>query len=71
MKFSVNPGVSGEIKIYTLSGKLVRKLRGESGAGEVSWNGRNEAGEKVDRGVYIYALTSGGETKKGKIAITK
>lgn len=65
------------IQVYTVSGKLVKTLRRtiiSSGnrSCEVEWDGRDEYGEKIGRGVYIYRLsvrTSDGKTaeKLGKL----
>ncbi len=50
------------ISIYTVTGKLVKTLRNtiiSSGnrSNEVEWNGRDEYGSKIGRGVYIYRLS--------------
>ena len=59
----------GEVKIYTMSGKLVREL---SGTNTISWDGKNGNGEKVTRGIYLYKITdSSGDSITGKLAITK
>ncbi len=59
------------IKIYTLSGKLVKKIKEQTG-GMAEWNIRNKRGKKVSSGIYIYLITNkSGEKKKGKIAIVK
>ena len=54
------------IQIFTVSGKLVRTLNGQtSGAGattstlsrDLVWDGRDDFGDKLGKGVYIYKLT--------------
>ncbi len=50
------------ITIYTVTGKLVKTIRNtiiSSGtrSNEVEWNGRDDYGSKIGRGVYIYRLT--------------
>ncbi|RYY31572.1 MAG: type IX secretion system sortase PorU [Chitinophagaceae bacterium] len=50
------------ISIYTVTGKLVKTLRNTiittgTRSNEVEWNGRDEYGSKIGRGVYIYRLT--------------
>jgi len=58
------------VKIYTLSGKLVKKLA-ESG-GAVSWDGKNMGGKAISSGLYLYIVTnSQGSRTIGKIAITR
>jgi len=67
-----------KIYIYTISGELVRTLeRGfeiENGItpSVAIWDCRNEGGEEVSRGVYIYLVDTGEKIKRtGKIAIIK
>ncbi len=58
-----------DIKITTPSGRLVRSL--SSNSRKISWNGRNESGEKVESGVYLIIATSaeGGKKSVGKFAV--
>ena len=52
----VGPYVTGlEIRIYTLSGQLVRTFTNSSGIqqNQAIWDGKNENGEKVASGVYL------------------
>jgi hypothetical protein len=57
-----------EIKIYTVTGELIRSLRTSDGPGQVQvgWDGRDEAGGRVSMGVYLYRVQvrplSGGQT---------
>ncbi|MGS2726766.1 type IX secretion system sortase PorU [Psychroserpens sp. BH13MA-6] len=53
------------VQIFTVSGKLVRTLNGQtSGGGKVTsslskdivWDGRDDFGDKIGKGVYIYKL---------------
>jgi hypothetical protein len=69
MKFTGLP-LNSEIKIYTLSGRLVSSLSGNGG--EISWDGKNNNGQPIIPGLYIYVATGGfGDKKTGKIAIIK
>lgn len=59
------------IEIYTVSGKLVKTVRETifstgNRSNEVNWNGRDEYGSKLGRGVYIYRLRV--RTSDGKYA---
>ena len=47
---------NAEIRIYTLSGELVRTLTEAYGASEISWDRRNTKGNLVARGVYYYTV---------------
>ncbi|OGS27642.1 MAG: hypothetical protein A2297_00200 [Elusimicrobia bacterium RIFOXYB2_FULL_48_7] len=73
MKFRAAGAVSSEVSIYTISGRLIKKLSSEAGAGEeIGWDGTNTDNQKVSRGIYIYKITtSSGGTITGKIALTK
>jgi len=57
------------LKVYNMLGQLVRTIVDEQqieGYHEVVWDGRNEVGETVSSGIYIYRMTSGSfvETKR-------
>ncbi len=50
-----------EIKIYTVSGRLIRKLDGlylqQPGYNYYPWDGRDEDGDEIANGVYLYKVT--------------
>jgi len=53
-----------------VSGELVRKFQGVSG--RQTWDGKNQNGEQVAAGVYIYLITTGDEKKiTGKLFILR
>lgn len=57
------------VQIYTVSGKLVKTLRETiistgNRSTEVSWDGRDDYGSKLGRGVYIYRLRVETEDRK-------
>ncbi len=67
---------NSQVLIYSISGKLIRileegvdiELRGSMG--EALWDGRNEEGQQVSRGIYIcLVIGAGGEKYIGKVAI--
>lgn len=54
------------IQIFTVSGKLVRTLNGQTTNGikstsslsrDIVWDGRDDFGEKIGKGTYIYKIT--------------
>lgn len=56
-----------EIRIYTVAGELVREIDVSDG-----WDGRNDAGELVASGVYIYYLLGAdGSQHTGKIFVLR
>jgi len=62
--------VPGEttIKIYTLSGELVKQLSSESGK-ELIWDGKTDNSEPVANGIYLYTYDSPKEKGIGKFTI--
>ncbi|KKK96197.1 hypothetical protein LCGC14_2665180, partial [marine sediment metagenome] len=56
-----------KIRILNLAGELVKVLQEKYGNSMLSWNGRNEQGNLVARGIYIFVM----ENFSGKIAIKK
>ena len=55
------------IQIYTISGKLIKTIRGNSGTGNkfnntslsrnVNWDGKDDFGENIAKGTYVYKLS--------------
>ena len=59
LKFSLPMASHVRLSIYNLLGQLTRTLvDGETAAGQhaVSWNGRNQSGDPVPAGVYLYQI---------------
>ena len=56
-----------KIRILNLTGELVKILEEKYGNSMLSWNGRNEQGSLVARGIYIFVM----ENFSGRIAIKK
>src|SRR5690606_23445762 len=59
------------VEIYTITGKLVKTIRQTifstgNRSSEVQWNGRDDYGNRLGRGVYIYRLRV--QTADGKSA---
>lgn len=73
--FKLNKDADIDIKIYTASGNLICTLSsvsGFAGFNMIPWNGRDEMGDPVANGVYLYKLIarsyeSGSAFKKEKI----
>jgi len=69
--------VRAEINVYTVSGRLIKKLRPEEpveGAAQIRWDGLDDYGDEIATGVYLYEVVvtdpESGErvTKVGKAA---
>ncbi len=59
--FELNTAAEVSIQIFTVSGRLVRKLPAQSfaaGFSSYSWNGLDADGTPLPNGVYIYRLTA-------------
>jgi hypothetical protein len=75
--YFLNSAGSVSIKIYALTGKLVYEETHSSGPktqpGDqyIEWNGRNMNGDIVRNGIYVCAITAGGNSARIKIAVAK
>ncbi|MFA5183140.1 MAG: Ig-like domain-containing protein [Syntrophales bacterium] len=59
------------IKIFTLSGELAKTINETNGTGQYVWDVKNESGEGLASGLYLYVIKSNTETKTGKLVIIK
>jgi hypothetical protein len=62
IKYTLKEDVKVSLKIYNMLGQEVRNLVDESqtaGLREVVWNGKNDFGQQVASGVYIYRMVAG------------
>jgi hypothetical protein len=62
------------LKVYNVNGELVRTLANESrsaGAHQLTWDGRNDAGETVSSGVYFYKLVTSNFSQTKKMVLLK
>ncbi len=63
-----------ELAIYNLSGQLVRRLLSGNhapGAYELPWDGRNEQGQLVPSGAYIYKLRAGNFVESKTLTVVR
>jgi len=73
--------INSTVKIFTVSGKLVRELspslKLKDGSlsvdgGRAVWDGRDLNGDKVSTGIYLYmAFTEDGKSASGKVAVIR
>jgi hypothetical protein len=62
------------VRVFDLEGNLVRVLDGGDevlGDGTAVWDARDEAGNRIDPGLYFYSVESSGQHTTGTIAIRK
>ena len=60
-----------KIKIYTITGELVKTINKDNSNTEVAWDLRNNSRRDVASGVYFYFIESGEYHKKGKIGVIR
>jgi len=66
--FAVAPNLQADnakLKIYTVSGQLVKELN------SASWDGRNRDGHPVASGTYIFVLTNDKGVHRGRLALIR
>lgn len=73
IRFSVEEESDVTIEIFDVAGDLVwrKELRASPGVTLVPWDGKNEEGEIVANGVYIYRVTADGKSVIKKIAVLR
>ncbi len=59
------------LRVYTVSGELVRTIRKNDNSDSQEWDLKNENGRQVSSGLYIYFNQGGGTSKKGKLVIVR
>lgn len=61
----------GEIEVYTIDGRLVKKIAIPGGLviPKLAWDVKNDSGQRVASGVYIWRVSSGSNSKTGKLMI--
>jgi hypothetical protein len=69
IQFTGLPSSGGTIEIFNPSGELVRRLTWNTGS-VMLWDAKNDLGENVASGVYIWVL-KGGSNENGKIVIVR
>ena len=58
------------VKIFTVSGHFVRKI--EAVAGVATWDLKNDSGDNVASGLYIYMITNRtGQKARGQVAVVR
>ena len=62
---------TGNIEIYTIDGRLVRKLGIPANltVQEVKWDVKTAGGGRAASGVYIWRVVSGSNVKTGKLMV--
>ncbi len=75
IRYSLGQAAKVTLRIYTVTGELVyeKGVEGNAGANKLAWGVRNQGGEAVASGLYVYALQAEGGNgiarKTGKIVV--
>jgi hypothetical protein len=75
--YNLSSGTGTKLIVYDITGKAIWQRSfesgtegGKSGLNNVFWDGKNDFGEYVGNGVYIYTITSGSKIlHKGQMAV--
>jgi len=59
------------VKILTLSGKIIRTIKKTNINGDVVWNLKNDRGELVSSGIYVYSVSNSRGNQLGKLAVVR
>jgi subtilisin family serine protease len=59
------------VQILNVNGHLLRTLTESNGDGGVLWDLKNQHGERVASGIYLYYISGGGHKTKGKFAVLR
>ncbi|MFH1368803.1 MAG: discoidin domain-containing protein [Elusimicrobiota bacterium] len=62
---------NADIRIFTITGELVREVSYTSANGRTSWDGRNDSGNTVGSGIYLAHVKNNSGEKTVKIAVVK
>ncbi|MGD1047581.1 MAG: T9SS type A sorting domain-containing protein [Candidatus Krumholzibacteriaceae bacterium] len=72
--YSVPEKCNVTLKIYDVSGKCVARLvdkQQEKGSYSVAWNGKDETGNSMASGIYLYRLAAGEQTISKKMVLLR
>ena len=65
-----NLPTQASIRIYTVSGELVRSINKNNAGTDADWDVRNDTGSQVASGLYLYIIDSGDSARKtGKLIV--
>jgi len=61
----------GELRIFDVAGKLVRKYPLQGKSGQIIWAGENKNNQPVPNGVYWYQLTNGRQSVSKRLLLAR
>ncbi|HJZ57652.1 MAG TPA: FlgD immunoglobulin-like domain containing protein, partial [Gemmataceae bacterium] len=74
ISFSLSKPQSVALKIFDVSGQLVRRLTDgllSAGPHSAQWDRRDDGGRQVPAGVYFYSLDAGEQRKSSRVVVLK
>ncbi len=75
ISYRLNAPGRTSLRIYDLSGRLIRNLLNgqelSAGVHESTWQGKNDAGQAVPSGVYLYRLEAGNHGQSRRLMLLK
>ncbi len=74
IRFDLDHGMDVKLCVYNIKGHLVKELddrRFSAGSHKVVWDGKDANGNPVATGLYIYRLTTEGESASAKMMLMK
>jgi hypothetical protein len=74
IQYQIPNGGAVEVKIFSIKGELVKtfnKTYSGSGSYSVTWDGRNESGQAVASGLYLYCVSYGHSVMMRKMTFVK
>ena len=57
--FQINRDAEIDIKIFTVSGRQIQHIRGfwaNPGFNQIPWDGRDEVGDAIANGIYLFKI---------------
>jgi len=74
IEYQLPVAIEVSLKVYSIIGQKVRTLVDEeraAGYHRVKWNGKNEAGQRLASGVYLYKIQAGAFVQTRKLILLK
>jgi flagellar hook assembly protein FlgD len=72
--FSLAAPLPVRLSVYSAAGQKVRELasgRMSAGRHSIAWDGRDEAGQPVSSGLYLYRLEAGGKSETRRMMMVR
>jgi hypothetical protein len=69
--FFTNLPQQGTVKVYTVTGEMVREMSIPDGTGQFAWDVKTQDGQPAAPGVYFYEVKSGSNRKSGRLAVIR